>query len=531
VRTLEGLARAVNGKRDRAAAALICFVGLARTLTATALGFRPFDDTYITFRYALNIGTGHGFVYNWGQRVLGTTTPLWTLILAPTAWLGLSPGEFAIFASSLFDIATALLVYCLVRRLRYTPVIGAAASILFLLIVDYFALTLSGMESSLFVLFVVGVLLCTVDRHWFLSGVLGGFAVLTRPEGIALCVPVLAAIGLGVGAKEKLRCVGRASSGALFVLMPWLVFATLYFGSPIPQSILAKYHWGQSSLLRHFSNQNLLQFAIHGQFGGGLLSRTYWQGQFILTLMALIGAGSIVLDALHGDRTAQLASCVLMTYPAAYVSAMAAAAAFTWFPWYYAPLYPFLAVLAPVGASAAGALIGWGEKAGDRTAVSVAAILVLCQLLAFIRVKLPAARNDSWTEGWSELALQVPHFADVSVGADEIGVLGWTAYPATVIDLVGLVSPGAWEHSSEMYLRAKRPDYVALRVADSRQLLDSLAKTNWFATEYRLKSEILGGSYVLYERVGGAPASERDASVMCPSVARKFSSGARPRIL
>jgi len=36
----------------------------------------PLDDAYITFRYAQNLAAGLGFVYNAGERVLGTTTPL-----------------------------------------------------------------------------------------------------------------------------------------------------------------------------------------------------------------------------------------------------------------------------------------------------------------------------------------------------------------------------------------------------------------------------------------------------------------------
>jgi hypothetical protein len=40
------------------------------------------DDAYITYRYARNIATGVGFVYNAGERVLGTTTPAYTLLMA-----------------------------------------------------------------------------------------------------------------------------------------------------------------------------------------------------------------------------------------------------------------------------------------------------------------------------------------------------------------------------------------------------------------------------------------------------------------
>src|SRR5438067_10854884 len=59
----------------RAAYGVILFTGLVRLALGLWLGFRPFDDTYITFRYALNLASGFGFVYNVGESVLGTTAP------------------------------------------------------------------------------------------------------------------------------------------------------------------------------------------------------------------------------------------------------------------------------------------------------------------------------------------------------------------------------------------------------------------------------------------------------------------------
>src|SRR4051812_3776328 len=41
-----------------------------------------YDDPYITYRYASNLAHAAGFVYNAGERILSTTTPLYTLILA-----------------------------------------------------------------------------------------------------------------------------------------------------------------------------------------------------------------------------------------------------------------------------------------------------------------------------------------------------------------------------------------------------------------------------------------------------------------
>lgn len=40
------------------------------------------DDTYITLTYAKNLAQGNGFVYNHPPAVLGTTTPLLTIIVA-----------------------------------------------------------------------------------------------------------------------------------------------------------------------------------------------------------------------------------------------------------------------------------------------------------------------------------------------------------------------------------------------------------------------------------------------------------------
>src|SRR3989442_10235308 len=44
-----------------------------------------FDDAYIHFRYARNLAQGKGFVYNDGERVLGSGAIPWNLLLAAVA--------------------------------------------------------------------------------------------------------------------------------------------------------------------------------------------------------------------------------------------------------------------------------------------------------------------------------------------------------------------------------------------------------------------------------------------------------------
>ena len=64
---------------------LIAFLLAALAIAARLLpGARTIDDAFITFRYARNLLLGRGFVFNPGEHVLGTTTPLYTLMLS--AW-------------------------------------------------------------------------------------------------------------------------------------------------------------------------------------------------------------------------------------------------------------------------------------------------------------------------------------------------------------------------------------------------------------------------------------------------------------
>src|SRR5262249_54449789 len=79
---------------------------------------RSVDDSYITFRYSRNIVTGNGFVYNPGERVLGTTTPTFTLLMAG---ISLITGQqdfpwYALAVSALADAGTAVLLFVIVRK-------------------------------------------------------------------------------------------------------------------------------------------------------------------------------------------------------------------------------------------------------------------------------------------------------------------------------------------------------------------------------------------------------------------------------
>ena len=72
---------------DRVALAIVAAVGGSVWLWFALSTRIALEDAFITFRYARNIAQGLGFVYNPGERVLGTTTPLQTLLLAGLGFL------------------------------------------------------------------------------------------------------------------------------------------------------------------------------------------------------------------------------------------------------------------------------------------------------------------------------------------------------------------------------------------------------------------------------------------------------------
>jgi len=109
---------------------LILVIMLVALLARLIPGPRMIDDAFITFRYARNIVHGLGFVYNAGERVLGTTTPLYTLLMAALAFITRNENYpvLALLANALADAASTFLIYHLGRRLSNSPLVGWAAA-------------------------------------------------------------------------------------------------------------------------------------------------------------------------------------------------------------------------------------------------------------------------------------------------------------------------------------------------------------------------------------------------------------------
>ncbi|MFN2123538.1 MAG: hypothetical protein ACK2UP_08570 [Candidatus Promineifilaceae bacterium] len=147
-----------------------------------------FDDAYITYRYARNIALGRGFVYNIGEPVLGTTTPLYTLILAglSTIW-----ADLPVLSHVVGVLAWVLCIpttYGIGQTDGHKFAGFIAASIVAL---NALFLNVLGMETSLYVLLVLLTFYFYLLEKPIWAALFAGLAFLMRWDGILVVAMLL----------------------------------------------------------------------------------------------------------------------------------------------------------------------------------------------------------------------------------------------------------------------------------------------------------------------------------------------------
>ncbi|NJN65829.1 MAG: hypothetical protein HC884_03490 [Chloroflexaceae bacterium] len=207
---------------------------------------RNFDDPYITYRYAANLAHGAGFVYNEGERVLSTTTPLYALVLALVAKAGV---DIPLAGNVLGCISLALggLAFWYLGKVWRTPLAGGVG--LLLLPTSHLLMSTLGGEMPLVIALVLfGFLACAHQRIVWAAFLLA-LATLTRADGVLAAGS--AGVSLLLTALTSPAPWGRlwrtaGAYGVLYALFiaPWFLFSWGYFGSPLPGTLAAKQYQG-----------------------------------------------------------------------------------------------------------------------------------------------------------------------------------------------------------------------------------------------------------------------------------------------
>jgi hypothetical protein len=252
----------------------------------------------------------------------------------------------------------------------------------------------------------------------------------------------------------------------------WYAGLWLYFGSPVPVTLLTKQYQGQMANTTRFGT-GLLE--LIGQFGRQPL---YW----LHGALALVGLAYVIRKAHHWAPLLLWTVLYLLAYMALGVSR---------YFWYYAPLMPALAVLVAEGATVLARSLA-RVRLPRLTVIGVMGLLLITLLVPLMTgvISIGWQANpqlDLYREIGQWLEAYTPE--DASVGVLEVGIIGYYAQ-RPMVDFAGLIQPevarqltpeSTYEESVKWAVQTYQPDYVVLH----RTASYSPAKRDWFQESYR----------------------------------------------
>jgi len=401
-------------------------------------GPRPIDDAFITFRYSQNLLAGEGLVYNPGERVLGTTTPIYALLLAAlAAFTGGSGADFpllALLVNAVADGATCWMLPKLGERLGFRGA-GIATGLVWAIAPWSVTFAIGGLETSVLVGLATATFYLHLTHRPVGAAAAGAFALLIRPDALLFLGPLAIARILELRRERSRPGYGELLALAL-PISAWLLASTLYYHSPVPHSILAKAaayriepEDGLIRLIQHYATP----FIDHELLGPGWVRVSL----FLYPFISLLGARTL----LRAERQ----TWPLVLYPWLYLAVYAIAnpLLFRWYltpplPAYFLSLFigaarlsldlksrvPFLAFTVFALASTANGWTVHPDHGPNRPAPK----------MAFIELEL------LYQQAAERVGTRLSN--DELLAASDIGALGYYT-GAPILDLLGLVSPEA----------------------------------------------------------------------------------------
>lgn len=460
----------------------LAYLAMMSGLLYAAFGDWAYDDPFITYRYAQNLLAGSGFVYNPGQYILSTTTPLFAFLLAlfGNIWPDLPHLANLIGVISLG--LGGLLIWDLAHSWR-NPWVGWVG----LLLYPIFPLVVTtlGSETPVYLTLCLLTIVLYARKAYAWTAVAGALAALARLDGVLVVLPL--GIDYLLRERRQLQLTGtvEAKLRRLQQLLPWstvglycgilgswMALVWWYFGSPFPATLVAKRSQGTLAISQNFAAGFLSVLNTYGSFWH------YWAA----AVFAVIGLGYLIL---RNKRW-----WILPTWTLLYFIAYVLLGVTSYF-WYYSPLVPGFVVLVGLGiaALANSALPATGNSSRSDQERNwfvqnrnrlVATAFVFILLIFQVRDLARFARNpDDRYSIYKEIGqwLDENTTKSESVGALEIGIIGYYAH-REMIDFAGLLQPAVAEHlvgaqdysaAARWALRQYQPDYVVLQ-ADFPQI-------------------------------------------------------------
>lgn len=437
------------------------------------------EDAFITFRYARQLVEGNGFVYNIGEHIYGTTTPLFTLLLA--GWLSI-PGSEVVMGARIFDLAATLgaLIFTVLtlRRLGCSHPQQVFVLSIFAFSSRFWVIDTGGMETPVVVFLMSASWYTIVSKRMSWTGVLAGLLLWTRVDLILWPIS-LAIIEWSSKPKKAIHILVITA----LTYLPWIIFASLYFGSPVPHTIFAKWvayaqpdrqpltthMWTLFKWLTPLHIPDQLQIVKY-LLAASTLGVAAWQANSsfrnrylaILPIFALLDSGLLVLTGA------------------------------TIFSRYFIPALWAIMLLLGLGLGSIWRSLGNNPLiSGVRRPLLVMLVLIVCLFLGFNVAgrarEVQVVRHDAALKS-AGLWLDRNTDPEARVQLEPLGYVGYYSN-RTILDEVGLVTPRIVELKSQgivdvdQYITILQPDYFLIHCDDALRMQESRTDDEYMITQ------------------------------------------------
>jgi hypothetical protein len=476
------------------------------------------EDFLITYRFSENLAHGQGLVYTPGERVCGFTSPLNTLLPALFSWVT-GAKEFWLPLWLFRCVSLAGLVFaCIAITSLLTREPEAATSrvawflcLLFPLVavleIKTTAFTMSGQEAGLVLGFLAPAfaLACLGwSAHWVLGGFLWAGLMYSRPDAFVY-IGALTAAAFAYSpdpARTLARTFLKSAAICALLYLPWLLFTWIYYGSPIPHTVVAKFG---------INAYDTTVFGLLAPVAAGMRKAPEvlcWTFAPIYDWLDVVGPGTWPRWIHDGAAACELFAILYWLIPSAdRIGRMASLFSFLLFgylvyeniigqyaPWYFPPL-AFMSLLAIVCAIA-----NLSRGIGHRASGAAVGVLLMSGLLAFLvfifSTSLRPLRFKQEVIEWNHrrligLWLKEQVAPGEAVFLEPLGYIGYFSR-CKMLDWPGLVSPEVvrarrtitrksgytWIEVAE----SLKPAWIVARVAEG----EAMKNREFFVKNYEL---------------------------------------------
>ena len=458
---------------------------------------RMFEDGLTTITHARNVPLGLGLVHHAGEgNVHGFTSAIGVLIPLAGELVHQGSGMLAMRVASLIAVCIALVyarLICRDLRLGAFPTAFVLAYLAFDQNMIFYGM--SGMETQVAVTVILGGVYHVRRQDLVASGIWLGLAPLARPEFVLWVAPALAYLALA-----NLRRGIAAGGIAGAIVAPWIVFTTAYYGSPIPNTVVAKA--AVSPIPAILSNGSPLPWLewLFGQVTGHIELLLYHFEPFhevwSTAAAPLPGPVLIVIAVVVADLFA--IGLVASRQVAGWWPALAFVGLFFAYRVYFIPtinyydwyLPPFLALVMIVVAAGLQRIYVWRPMITKSLSVALAFAFAMHVPFSFgVESKVQAVENEVRTNVAAYLKATVP--PGESVTSESAGYIGFYG-GVKLFDYPGLTSKTSVRALQALppdqrdlphLVAALRPDWLVLRPWELNSLREQFPE---IAAEYEV---------------------------------------------